>query len=292
MSRSKLQRTGLPEPWVTVEPRVGALHGRAGNEGDVITLAPGASPGPLEDDPRPAGSGAPSSRAIRTIFTEIAERLGWPDVDLSILRSPRVRRGFVAGRIWLDPGGAPRRVQLQLCPNADPAEVWATLLHEAAHAQAGARGHGPAFKAALLDLAAQHFSEEALAPARGVQAERVAMVDAWVAVCVRAALEGAPPPEPEVPDEGRTARLIALIRKMQALAESEPGGHEAVTATARANDLLTRCGLFATYTEVDPEIEAQMADRWLDVGRRVVWRRGRCCFSINARDSRKIPLSD
>ena len=180
---------------------------------------------------------------------------------------------MTTGRVWYGAGFVPRRVRLEVCPNSDLAEVAATLVHELAHPLSRTTDHGTRFKRTAAELAAAVWGAPHLAEAARQVPERHAVVDAWLATGIRAADSGNPPPLPQTGDDGNTARVVSLIRKLRALAADQPGEPEAVAATARANDLTTIYGLAGYEVRLDHGIDEQMVDRWVALERRKVWKR-------------------
>ena len=266
-----LTEAGVPAPWVTAEAPTTRLGGDRNLEEDVETVPEGPVHPPLppqeavplqpDDDP-----------TVRAAFRRLCARCGFGDVPLDIARPTDSRDGFVAGRVWLSKRG-PERVRVEIGPNADAAEIWATLLHEAAHGLQPARGHGTAFKRALVELAAAEFGPEWFAVARQLLGRAHSAIDIWIAVGVRAALQGGAPPAQEVGDEGQLARVVGRIQKLRRLARSQAGTPEGRSACAKANDLLARWDLGAYSVRLSEGIDDQMCDRWVNIGKRSVWRR-------------------
>jgi len=265
---------GLPLPWVPPKRPVAPLGGREGADDDDVCFVPDG--GRLE----PLGLGAPlpeggevTWEVVEAVCTRLREHLGWAPFPLVVHRGSVDRRGVTTGRVWYGERHEPRRVYLTVCPNSDVAEVSATLAHELAHPRSGTRDHGTRFKRTLVELAGEVWGAAHLAEAGCRVGERHALVDAWVATGIRAALSGAPPPRPRTGDDGHTARLVSRIRKLRALAAAQPGEPEGVAATARANDLTTVYGLAGYQVQLDHGIDEQMVDRWVQLDRRKVWQR-------------------
>lgn len=267
-----LDANGLPLPWVPPRPPTAALGGREHPEDEVHVVAAGEALPALD-----AAPGAEPPDAIRAAVDEavsrLRARLGLPPFEVVVRPGTFDRRGFTPGRVWYGDDHAPRRVLLTPCPNADPAEVLATLVHEVAHPVARTRAHGLAFKRTLVDLAGDLWGASYFEEAARRVGERHEVVDCWVATGIRAALSGDPPPAARTSDDGQTARIVSRIGKLRALAASQPGEPEAVAATARANDLVTIYGLAGYQVRVDAGIDDQMVDRWVQLDRRKVWQR-------------------
>lgn len=264
---------GLPEAWVPVSPPTARLDEGRAREDDVELIA--------SDEPTPPSP--PGARALEpadprddawvvAVVQAACARAGLPAPPVELRRPELPQGGFVGGRVALTRAG-PLRITLELCPNADAAEVWATVLHEVAHAVRKDAGHRAPFQAAMLDLAGAFVGEAALAEARRRVGGPSADVDAWLALSLRAAFAAEPPPQPEAGDDGQLARVVGRIQKLRALAARHPGTPEAVSAAAVANGLLVRWGLGAYQVRLDARIDEQMVDRWLDVGKSAIWRR-------------------
>lgn len=266
-----LAPSGVPLPWVAAQPPTAQLGAGRDREDDIETVPAGA-PHPALPPARDRPLDPDDDGSIRAAHRSVCALAGFGDVPLEVVRTTSSRDGFVEGRVWLSSKG-PERVRVHVGPNADAAEVWATLLHELAHGLEPTGGHGPRFKRALVSLAEARFGPPALAAARRLLASRHALVDVWVVVCVRAALLGAPPPTEATGDEGQLARTVARIQKLRRLARSQLGRPEGRSACAKANDLLVRWDLGAYSVRLSEGIDEQMCDRWVDVGKRSVWRR-------------------
>ncbi len=257
--RDVLDTQGCPLPWVPPErPSEPLLPGS--DEDDVLV-----------DQPPP-----PPGDAAQPWLIELSERLreltGLPPYELVVDPAPQLRRGLCTGRVWMIDGVA-RWVWLSPCPNADRAEIAATLAHELAHPLTNS-GHDRHFKQTLVDLARAAWGDEFFEHADS--ALPYSEVDRWLVTGVRAALAKRPPPRPRTSDEGNTARLVTRIRKLQALAASQPGQPEAIAASARANDLVTLYGLGGYQVQLETGIDDQMVDRWVLLKPRVVWQRHLC----------------
>lgn len=243
-------------PWVPPErPTEALLPGSDDN--DVLVDQP---------PPPPGDSGATWLIELSEDLRALAEL---PPYELVLDPAPAYRRGLCTGRVWII-GGAARWVWLSPCPNADRAEVAATLAHELAHPMTH-RGHDRVFKEALVDLARRAWGPEFFEHVDAAQP--YAEVDRWVVTGIRAAMAGRTPPAPKTSDDGDAARLVTRIRKLQALAAAQPGQPEAIAASARANDLITLYGLGGYQVELDAGIDEQMVDRWVLLKPRVVWQR-------------------
>lgn len=272
-----LDERGLPMAWVPAEPPTESLARGSALEDDVQHVGVGdyVAPPPLVDAPDTREVDARCDDSVRAGWRAACALADVGDLPLAITRPTDVRDGFVAGRIWLAPQG-PVRAALDIGPNADGAEVWATVLHELAHATAREAQHSVRFQRELVRLGATAFGAAAVSAAREAVGGSYAGVDAWMAVCVRAALRGAAPPVLEVRDEtdqSQLARVVGRIQKLRRLARSQPGTPEAISACAKANDLLVRWDLGAYQVRLEAGIDDQMCDRWVDLGKREVWRR-------------------
>lgn len=245
------------QPWCPPTPRTEPLTVEGDEEHDAIEVS--ALPPGREEAPD----------WLREEATRLARLLGLdPRFELLVEPSPSPRRGFCRGRVWMR-GGQPLRIWLSPCPNGDRAELLATLVHELAHPLAGA-GHDARFRAELLGAAVRGWgSGNFRHAATGATPE----LDRWVASGIRAALKGGPAPEPKTCDSGDTARVVTRIRKLHALAAAQVGEPEAITATARANELITSYGLGGYQVEIEAGIDEQMVDRWVALAPRKVWQR-------------------
>ncbi|MCB9882974.1 MAG: DUF2786 domain-containing protein [Planctomycetes bacterium] len=261
---------GLPAPWVPLQGERAAIRFFGGNEGDV-TVVTGPLPG-LEPPPD-AQVDVEREAFVREAFSRLCELAGFPNLPLRAWRGRQDKHGFVTGHLTKDGTGVPKRIVVTLCPNADRAEIEATLLHELAHGIAPGTDHSQPFKDALIDLAERAHGAAFFGEARARRGERYAEVDRWVATGVRAALQGADPPRAQAPDDGQTARLVNRIRKLRALAASAPGTSEAVTATGLANDLVTRFELAGYEVMLEAGLDDQLVDRWFPVEKGKVWKR-------------------
>ncbi len=266
-----LDEQGVPLPWVPAEAPTAALGGGRSLDDDIERVSEASPLAPL-----PPFSDAPlnpdSDDSIRDSLRRLCARAGFGDVPLQIVRVPESRDGFVAGRVWLTSLG-PCRIQLEVGPNADAAEVWATLVHEVAHGLAPKDGHGPVFKRELLRLAEAIFGVEFFRVPAAQVSEAHAALDWWVAVGIRASIHGGSPPTEASGDEEQLAKVVDRIQKLRRLARSQLGRPEGRSACAKANDLLVRWDLGAYSVRLAEGIHDQMCDRWVDVGKRSVWRR-------------------
>ena len=269
----RLDERGLPLSWVPAEPKTTPLSAIRSQDDDVETV-PDGPPLPELPEGEPEADLDPDDRsAIRGALRTLCRQLGLGDVPLVVRRPVDVRDGFVAGRVWMARSG-PRKVAVDVGPNADAAEIWATLIHELAHAVIFEAGHGRDFQARMLDIAEARFGAPYFATARSVVGGAHHTVDAWTAVGIRAALRGAEPPIPETGgDEGQLARIVTRIRKLRRLSTSQAGTPEGRSACAKANDLLVRWDLGTYSVRLAGGIDEQMCDRWVEVGKRIIWRR-------------------
>ena len=277
---AQLDESGFPLPWVPVRhaPKVvvGAPSGAGGAEGedDVVSLPDGEPLAPL---PLPAAGPVPRGGVPDEEIVALAERLraaaGCPPFELVIGRAEEDQHGFTAGRVWFGELFVPRRIALVVCPNADLAEVAATLLHELAHPLSRSGGHGAAFKQTLLELAGATHGAVFFEAARAALGGRQAVLDLWIATGVRASLRGDEPPRARVADDATAARVVSRIRKLRALAADQIGTPEAVAATAAANDLSTVYGFGDCEVRVERGLDDQLVDRFLRVEKGKVWKR-------------------
>jgi hypothetical protein len=253
---------GVPLPWVPSTPPVEGLASPGDREGDAQSLGPDAT--------LPLTPGEPPPLWLHEALKELCGRAELPLPELIVRPVATPRRGFCSGRVWMR-GHRPLRVLLRPGPNSDEAEILATLAHELAHPKAARSDHGVAFKEALLNLARLMWGEQWFASADPRTSYRD--VDRWISTGLRASLAHREPPRPRTGDEGQTARIVARIRKLHALAEHRPGEPEARTAAGRANDLVTIYGLGGYQVQIDAGIDEQMVDRWVVLKRRAVWNR-------------------
>jgi len=249
---------GLPVAWAPPTPRAEPLL--PGSDDDDV----------LVDQPPPPPA-EPGDAWLIALCEELRERADLEPFDLAVEPGPN-RRGLCTGRVWLVDGVA-RFVRLSPCPNADRAEIAATLAHEIAHPLTNT-GHDRRFKEALVELVSAQWGPEFFRHAR--PSRPYPEVDRWVVSGIRAAMAGRPPPEPKLCPEGDAARLVTRIRKLQALAAAQPGEPEAVTACARANDLITQYELGSYQVRLDEGIDDQMVDKWVGLRPRCVWQRHLC----------------
>jgi len=221
-----------------------------------------------EDDP----DAVPAEGWILEEFHRIREHLGLGDFEFQMLHDPDHLNGFVEGHVW-SMGETPSRIMLKTSPNADRAEIAATLIHEFAHIYAC--GHDIAFINKVVDLAEAMYGAEFFEEARRSSGKGYQTVDLWIAVGIRAkfnSLSRIPRLKPL--GEGKLARIVSRIQKMQRLAYSQPGTSEAIQAVGLANTMLAVYDL-AGYqvTMPDARIHSQMADIWVKVKRaREYWR--------------------
>jgi hypothetical protein len=268
----RLDSEGRPLPWVPAVPRSPPPELATGRDGDARVddaEALPVCPQPVGDD-----EGAVIATAtIRGWFGQLCSTLRFPEVPLIVKRGRSDRHGFVGGRVEMTSRFAPRRIVITTCPNADQAEIVATLVHEMAHPLARSREHGPAFCETLVDLAARLWGEPYARGARAHSAGPYASVDRWVACGARAALASREPPAPRVCDDGHAARVVSKIAKLWALASDQLGEPEAIGATAMANDMITVYGLDHSQACTAPSIDDQLTDRWVLLEPRQPWQR-------------------
>jgi hypothetical protein len=268
----RLDPEGRPLPWVPAVPRSSAPALESGRDDDARVDDREALP----ECPQPMGDddgAAIETSTIRQWFAELCAAVGFPEVPLIVRRGRTDGRGFVGGSVEMTSGFAPRRIVITTCPNADQAEIVATLVHEMAHPLARSRGHGPAFCQTLVDLAARLWGEPYFAGARAASEGPYAIIDRWVTSGARAALAGREPPAGKVCDDGHAARIVSKIAKLWALASDQLGRPEGIGATALANDLITVYGLDNSQVCTAPGIDDQLTDRWVLLEPRQPWQR-------------------
>ena len=262
--------TGRPYAWAPVRQTVEAL-GRNADDDDATIIG-----GPA-DLPRASSAGAEDARIDRTTLTRWLEALaataqvGVP--ELTLARAATNRLGFTSGRVWFDREGTPLRLHLTLCPNADPAEILATLAHELAHPLSRGKAHDPTFKATLIELAAKHYGERWFEGARAVVGHSYRVVDNWVASGIRAALRDSDAPIARVIDDGQLAKILMRIKKLRDLGADQIGLPEGIAATAAANDLITIYGLEGYGVRIDSDVHDQLVDMWVPLEEGALWRR-------------------
>lgn len=263
---------GRPLAWVAEEYEREELRAAASNEDDAVSVHDGAALDPIrpddEDDDAPL-----SNPEIRRWFETLARAAGFSPPPLSLARGRENKLGFTTGRVWFRPDFTPLRVHLTLCPNADLAEVLASIVHELAHPLSRSSGHGEAFRRAMVRLGETFWGERWFVEARARISEGLPTLDYWMATSIRAALRESAPPAARTGDDGQMARIVTKIRKLRELAADQLGRPEAITATATANDLVTTYGLGAYAVRIDARIQEQMVDRWLVIEDTFVWKR-------------------
>lgn len=187
-----------------------------------------------------------------------------PHLGLNIRQSKTNKRGFCTGRV----NG--RRIVVTLCPNADLAEAYATLVHEFAHAWHGV-GHCLQFKQDLVTLASEIWGANYF--------EHVDTslpyhkVDSLVTSGIRAAENEQAPPQLRTGEPERQGQTIRRVLKMRRLAEKHPGTPEAISATAIANDLVALWDLGHVTADISGEVEDALCDEWVFIGKRQKWLR-------------------
>jgi hypothetical protein len=263
---------GRPLAWVAEEYETERLRAAGVEDDDAVLVDDGALPETVPDD-TVEGAETLSNKEIRDWFAELATAAGFVPPPLSLTRGTENKLGFTTGRVWFRADYVPLRVHLTTCPNADLAEVLATIVHELAHPLARSRAHGEEFRRALLALAERRWGERWFVEARGRMGEGLPTLDYWVATGIRAALRQAAPPVARAGDDGQMARIVTKIRKLRELAADQLGLPEAIAATATANDLVTTYGLGSYAVRIDARIQDQMIDRWLVLDDSAVWKR-------------------
>jgi hypothetical protein len=268
----RLDSEGRPLPWVPTVPRSSASALETGRDDDARVDDREVLP----ECPQPVGDDEGAVIATSTIrqwFSQLCATARFPEVSLIVKRGRTDGRGFVGGSVEMTSGFAPRRIVITTCPNADQAEIVATLVHEMAHPLARSRDHGPAFCQTLVDLASRLWGEPYFAGARAAAAGPYAVVDRWVTCGARAALAGRDPPARKVCDDGHAARIVSKIAKLWALASDQLGKPEAIGATALANDMITVYGLDRSQVCTAPNMGDQLTDRWVLLEPRQPWQR-------------------
>ncbi len=268
----RLDAEGRPLPWIPAVPRSPAPALETGRDDDARVddreVLP-ECPQPLGDD---EGTVIATS-TIREWFGELCATVCFPEVSLVVKRGRTEGRGFVGGSVEMTSRFVPRRIVITTCPNADQAEIVATLVHEMAHPLACSRDHGPAFCQTLVELAARLWGEPYFAGARAASGGSYATIDRWICCGIRAALAGREPPTRKVCDDGHAARIVSKIAKLWALASDQVGKPEAIGATALANDMVTVYGLDHSQVCTAPGIDDQLTDRWVLLEPRQPWQR-------------------
>ncbi|MCC6622035.1 MAG: DUF2786 domain-containing protein [Deltaproteobacteria bacterium] len=267
----ELDASGRPQPWVPERQRVDALVAQAHD--DDATLVGARIPLPPAEPDDPDAGRFITSADVRLRWLEMTRALGLTAPELTIARAEEPRHGLVTGRVWFREDFVPLRVRVSLCPNADLAEVIATLAHELAHPLSRSLGHGEPMKLTLVELAERLFGARFFSEARARVASAHHVVDMWVACGIRAALRQGEPPVAKVVDDGQLARILTKIKKLRELAHDQTGLPEAIAATATANDLITTYGLEGYGVRIDEAIDDQMIDRWVVLEDGAVWRR-------------------
>lgn len=264
--------------WVEIDPTTTLLAVESEDDNDSVEGIP----------PEDNSLETPSDKILAE-FNRIRVHLGLPEFPLKLrFRKDAKYNGFVSGRIYhrLD---VPLRMVLNVCPNADDAEIFATLVHEFAHLF-GHDGHGIEFKTKMVELAKAIYGDDYFCAAEERLSERYNTVDCWVTVGIRCSLTNQPVPQAVEPGSEKLAKVLSRVQKMQRLAARHPGTEEAKHAAASANTMITRYNLQAHKILLpDHQIDEQKADMFLYVGNRVPWRvdlvhslaRFCNCFSLN-----------
>ena len=264
----ELDAEGRPLPWTspTLRPR-----DRQVERVDDVEISDAPFSRPRPEDPEPPEALVPTSVIVGR-FEALCAELGHPPLPLSVRRGRVDRQGFVTGKLRITPEGQPTSVSIVTCPNADLAEILATLIHELAHAVTDAPGHEPGFRLMLVELAERSFGRDSLVGARERVTGSYQTVDRWVACGIRASLEGREPPTARNADDAQLAKSIRRIAKMRRLAADQVGRPEGVAATSQANDLVVAHGLERYDIAAEAVAPGQMLDRWLLLGGRSNWR--------------------
>ena len=260
------QPNGLPYPWVKPKAPTEPL-GRAPDDHDVV-ITPQAQ---AEPETPEAETGELASEVIRADFDRIRQQLSLPDFPLVIRRGGLHRQGFVTGRVYIY-RGEPIKMVLTTCPNSDRAEAAATLAHELAHIVSSDSAHGHRFKQTLAEIAEGAWGARFFKAARRAITQRYSVVDAWIAAGIRASLAGGSPPVEVHPQEAQAAVTIRRVQKLRALAQDQLGTPEACSAAAKANDLIVTHGLGTYRVALPADLEDEMCDQWIFIGKRKPWK--------------------
>lgn len=272
----ELDADGRPLPWIAPQAQAASRDEVVDAElvGDDTPL-PRRSSRDADADRAPHTEGTLDDTTLARWHETLCRAAGLsPLPELELVRAGVNQQGFAAGRVWFVPDGRVRRIRVTTCPNSDLAEVLATLCHELAHPLARSARHDAPMKAALLSLCQRQFGARYFAHAATLSpAERMSVLDAWVATGIRAALRGGDPPAPKDTDDAQMARAMGKIRKLRQLAKDQLGRPEGVAATAAANDLATLYGL--THHQLDGQEvdEDRVVDRFVVMPDGAVWRR-------------------
>lgn len=275
-----LDARGLPLPWVAPRPAIEDLGGRAADEDDAIEvtgLAPESTAATAPESTATSAEGTPLApelaRAVMAAYPQLLAAAGFEAATpLHLARAPTHRLGFVTGRVFHDPTYRPLRIVLSACPNADLAELLATLAHELAHPASRTRGHGLAFKTTLVELAERTWGVRWFGPARAHLGASYRRVDAWLTCGIRAALRGSEPPIARAFEgDQQLARIVMKVKKLRDLAADQLGKPEGIVATATANELVTTWQLegFA----FDGATHEQLVDAWVALPDAAQWRK-------------------
>lgn len=263
---------GRPVSWVEEQHETETLGAADSNDDDAIWVADESSLEAIVEDARP-DTHPLSNTDIHSHFRSLSRFAGFDALPLSLWRGTENKLGFTTGRVWLRPDFTPLRVHLTTCPNADLAEVLASIAHELAHPLARAPGHGDAFRLSMVELAERHWGARWFTEARGRLEQGLPTLDYWMATGIRAAIRNAAPPVARTADDGQLARVVTRVRKLRELAADQLGLPEAIAATATANDFVTTHGLGNYAVRIDARIQEQMIDRWLVLPDNQVWKR-------------------
>lgn len=277
----ELDAEGRPSPWIPLAPvKPDSRQQHRDREPDAQVVGD-LEALPRETAPKAAASGSLGTLDDQTIIRwheTLCRAAGLDTIpELQLIRGEVHQHGFCTGRVWFTRDGFVRRIKLTTCPNADLAEVLATLCHELAHPLARSSHHDTAMKDALLALCGRQFGARFFAHVATIAAtERMSVVDAWVALGIRQALKGGDPPGPKAVDDGQMAKVLGRIRKLRQLAKDQRGLPEGVLATSSANDLATQHGL--AYQGLDGQAaddleDDKVVDRFVVMSDGSVWRR-------------------
>ena len=236
VSPELVDEAGVPLPWVPARPPTTTLGGERSLDDDIESVQPGPPLAPLLfRSTRPLNPDDDGS--IRDALRRICAQAGFGDVPLLLKRVDESRDGFVAGRIWMSTRG-PERIRIEVGPNADAAEIWATMTHEVAHGLAPGDGHGRVFKQSLVDLASGIFGPEWFQIARAKVVDAHAALDCWIAVGIRAAVNEERRADRDDGDEEAACPCGRPDPKSRRLARSQAGRPEGRAACARQMTLV------------------------------------------------------
>lgn len=206
-------------------------------------------------------------------FERIRKHVGLSSFPFELYHQAKHCNGYVSGKVKINRENSPVSMMLVVCPNADFAEIAATLVHEFAHIFSEVNNHNHSFKKRMVELASALYGDHYFVEPRKRLDESYRILDMWIATGIRAKLRGQEPPVAKDFDEQLTASVVSRIQKMRALAASQPGTPEAITATGIANTQITLYQLGSYQIRLDVNLDESMVDRWISVGKNVRWKR-------------------